>query len=57
MIENMAICIVARRKSKSDIEESLKYEMNNVAYKVPKSISRNIFLDTPVNLVTLLEIR
>lgn len=24
--------------------------MNNVAHKVPKSISRNTFLDTPVNL-------
>lgn len=30
--------------------------MNNVAHKVPKSISRNKFWDTPVNLVTLLEI-
>lgn len=30
--------------------------MNNVAQKVPKSISRNKFWDTPVNLVTLLEI-
>lgn len=27
--------------------------MNNVAQKVPKSISRNKFLDTPVNLVKL----
>lgn len=30
--------------------------MNNVAYKVPNSINRNIFLDTPVYFVTLLEI-
>lgn len=56
MIENMVICIVVRWKLKLDIEDVIKYKMNNVVYKVLNLINCNIFLDMFVYFVILFEI-